>query len=62
MSEAYEVWSQWQHADELARQQQIMSALEAAEKAGTPHETVILLADECGVGEFYRKHHEPKGN
>lgn len=56
----YDTWSAWQHADELARQQQIVAALEAAEQAGTPHEVVITLADECGVGDIYRKHYEPR--
>ena len=48
-------WQAWQFADECARIKDILQALEAAEAAGTPHETVILLAQECGVGAEYQK-------
>lgn len=49
-------WAAYQHADELLRQEQILAALKVAEKHGTPRDMVITLADECGVGELYRKH------
>lgn len=53
-------WAAEQYRDECERMRSIIESLEAAEKAGTPREVVITLADECGVGEFYRKHHEPQ--
>lgn len=46
-----------QFRDECERMRDVIEALEKAERAGTPKEAVIVLADECGVGEFYRKHH-----
>jgi hypothetical protein len=49
-------WQAEQFRDECERMRAIVESLERAEKAGTPRETVIHLADECGVGEFYRKH------
>lgn len=47
-------WTEAQQADESARIQQTLAALETAERSGTPHEVVQLLAYECGVGEFYK--------
>jgi hypothetical protein len=52
-------WQAEQFRDECERMRAIVESLERAEKAGTPRETVIHLADECGVGEHYRKHHNP---
>lgn len=49
-------WQAAQYADECERMKQVVRALEQAEHSGTPHEMVLILADECGVGEFYRKH------
>ena len=48
-------WQEQQRADETARIQQCLEALAQAERFGTPHEVVELLAYECGVGEIYRK-------
>lgn len=50
-------WQAEQFRDECERQRAIVESLERAVQAGTPHEAVITLADECGVGDFYRKHH-----
>lgn len=47
-------WQEWQHRDECLRQQDIMAALKAAEERGVPRDQLIILADESGVGEFYR--------
>jgi hypothetical protein len=55
----YESWSAEQWRDECERMRAIVQSLEAAEKAGTPREALIVLADESGVGALYRKHHEP---
>ena len=57
-SEMTDNWQAEQFRDECERIRQIVKSLEEAEQHGTPHETVNLLADECGVGEFYRKHHD----
>jgi hypothetical protein len=51
-------WQAAQHADELNRFLEVVHALEVAEKSGTPHEVVLLLANECGAGDFYRKHYK----
>jgi hypothetical protein len=50
-------WQAAQFADECERFRAVVESLEIAEKSGTPHEVVLLLARECGAGEFYRKHH-----
>lgn len=52
-------WQAEQFRDECERLRAVMEALEQAEKNGTPHEMVLILARECGAGEFYTKHHEP---
>lgn len=49
-------WQAAQHADELNRLQAVVQALEEAERHGTPHEVVLLLARECGAGEAFPKH------
>ena len=49
-------WQAAQWRDECEKFRQIMEALETAAKSGTPHETVLFLARECGAGEFYQKH------
>ena len=46
-------WQALQFKDECERLREIVEALEVAEKSGTPHEVVQLLARECGAGEFY---------
>lgn len=48
-------WEAMQQADEGARIEETLRALEAAEKAGTPREHIITLAHECGVGSIYCK-------
>lgn len=48
-------WQAMQHADECARQQQIVEALERARSAGTPPDVIDLLAYECGVREVFNK-------
>lgn len=50
-------WQSAQHADELNRQQMAVEALLEAQRHGTPREAVLLLADEAGIGHFYRKHY-----
>ncbi len=55
----YDDWTWAQYSDECERIRTVLEALEQAEKSGTPHETVLLLASECGAGEFYRKQHDP---
>jgi erythromycin esterase-like protein len=47
-------WTSAQWADECARMKQTIEALEAAERAGTPKEHLIVLAHEAGVGEIFR--------
>ncbi len=47
-------WTEQQQLDESERIQQCLSALAQAERNGTPHEVVELLAYECGVGELYK--------
>lgn len=42
-----------QFRDECERMRQVIEALEAAERAGTPKEHVITLAYEAGVGSIY---------
>jgi hypothetical protein len=49
-------WQAAQFADECQRLREVMEALEVAEKSGTPREMVLILARECGAGEFYQKH------
>lgn len=49
-------WQAEQWRDECERLRAVVEALEIAEKSGTPHEVVLLLASECGAGETYRKH------
>lgn len=49
-------WQAQQFADECQRFREVIEALEIAEKSGTPHEVVLILARECGAGEFYAKH------
>jgi hypothetical protein len=46
-------WQAAQWADECARMKRVVEALEAAEKAGTPREEIIVLASECGVASIY---------
>jgi hypothetical protein len=48
-------WQALQRRDDEIRQQDILAALEAAEKAGTPREHIITLAYESGVGELYNQ-------
>lgn len=54
--EPNEDWQAWQFADECARIRQTIEALEKAAQSGAPKETLIILADESGVGEIWRKH------
>lgn len=48
-------WQAAQFADECARIQQTIEALEAAERAGVDRQHIITLAHESGVGEIYLK-------
>jgi hypothetical protein len=47
-------WQAAQFRDECERLRSVIEALETAEKSGTPHETVMLLASECGAAKFYK--------
>jgi hypothetical protein len=50
----YEYWSAEQFKDECERLREIVEALEAAEKAGTPVDALIVLAMESGVSNYYK--------
>ena len=43
-----------QQEAEAERIQMTLEALEAAERAGTPHEFIVVLAYEAGVGSIYQ--------
>lgn len=48
-------WQAQQQQDEAQRQQRALEALQAAERAGTPREDLIVLAYEAGVGSIYER-------
>lgn len=53
-------WQQHQQADDAEQIEQYLFALAQAERNGTPHEVVELLAYGCGVGDLYKTQPERK--